>query len=87
LSGKSTSAPKIGPTPVALTRREREVATLVSTFVSRGLTNRQIAKELYLSERTIENHISKILRKLELASKTEIAAWATEQRLLAPNPD
>jgi DNA-binding NarL/FixJ family response regulator len=83
LSGKSISAPKIGPTPVALTRREREVATLVS----RGLTNRQIAKELYLSERTIENHISKILRKLDVASRTEIAAWATEQRLLAPNPD
>jgi DNA-binding NarL/FixJ family response regulator len=59
----------------------------VATLVSRGLTNRQISEELYLSERTIENHVSKILRKLELASRTEIAAWATEQRLLAPNLD
>jgi non-specific serine/threonine protein kinase len=60
-----------------LTRREDEVATLVA----QGMSNRQIAKELFLSERTIENHVSKILRKLHLASRTEIAAWATQQRL------
>jgi DNA-binding NarL/FixJ family response regulator len=51
------------------------------------MSNRQIAQELFLSESTIENHVSKILRKLELTSRTEIAAWATEQRLLASNPD
>jgi hypothetical protein len=51
------------------------------------MSNRQIAQQLYLLERTIENHISKILRKLDLASRTEIASWATERRLLAPNPD
>jgi DNA-binding NarL/FixJ family response regulator len=59
----------------------------VAAMVAQGLSNRQIAQELFLSERTIENHISKILRKLDVASGTEIAAWATEQRLLAPNPD
>ena len=69
--------------PVALTRREEEVAYLVA----RGLTNRHIAQELYLSERTIENHVSKILRKLGLASRAEIAAWATQQRLIAPDPE
>jgi DNA-binding NarL/FixJ family response regulator len=69
--------------PVALTRREEEVAYLVA----RGLTNRHIAQELYLSERTIENHVSKILRKLGRTSRTEIASWATQQRLIAPNPD
>jgi predicted ATPase/DNA-binding SARP family transcriptional activator/DNA-binding CsgD family transcriptional regulator len=69
--------------PAALTRREEEVAALVA----RGLTNRQIASDLHLSERTVENHVSKILRKLDLTSRTEIAAWATEQRLIAPNPD
>jgi non-specific serine/threonine protein kinase len=67
----------------ALTRREEEVAYLVA----QGLSNRRIASELFLSESTIENHVSKILRKLDLASRTEIAAWATQQRLLAPNPD
>jgi DNA-binding NarL/FixJ family response regulator len=83
LASPAPEEPSAGQAPVALTRREREVATLVS----RGLTNRQIAQELYLSERTIENHSSKILRKLELASRTEISAWATEQRLITPNPD
>jgi DNA-binding NarL/FixJ family response regulator len=56
-------------------------------MVARGLANRQIAQDLYLSERTIENHVSKILRKLHLASRTEIATWATQQRLISPNPD
>jgi DNA-binding NarL/FixJ family response regulator len=56
-------------------------------MVAQGLSNRQIAEELYLSERTIEKHVSKILRKLELSSRTEIAAWATHQRLIAPEPD
>jgi two-component system response regulator DevR len=51
-------------------------------LVARGLTNRQIASDLYLSERTIENHVSKILRKLGLASRAQVATWATEQRLL-----
>ena len=65
-------------TDVPLTSREREVAELVA----RGLTNRQIASDLHLSERTVENHVSKILRKLGLASRAQVATWATEQRLL-----
>jgi DNA-binding NarL/FixJ family response regulator len=69
--------------PVALTRREQEVATLVA----QGMTNHQMAAKLFLSERTIEKHVSKILRKLDLASRTEIAAWATQKRLLFPNPE
>jgi predicted ATPase/DNA-binding SARP family transcriptional activator/DNA-binding CsgD family transcriptional regulator len=69
------------PTTDPLSAREREVASLLA----QGLSNRQIAQTLYLSERTIENHVSKILRKLDLDSRTEIASWATQQRLLAPN--
>jgi non-specific serine/threonine protein kinase len=61
-----------------LTSREREVAQLVA----RGLTNRQIASDLHLSERTIENHVSNILRKLGLASRAQVATWETERRLL-----
>jgi DNA-binding NarL/FixJ family response regulator len=68
---------------VVLSRREEEVAALVA----QGMSNRQIAQELFLSERTIEHHVSKILRKLELASRTEIAAWATQQRLIASEPE
>lgn len=60
-----------------LTRREREVALLVA----RGLTNRRIAEELGISERTVENHVAKILRRLGFRSRARIAAWVAEQRL------
>ena len=55
-----------------LTRREREIAELVSA----GLTNRAIADQLVLSERTIEGHVRSTLAKLQLTNRTELAAWA-----------
>lgn len=48
--------------------------------MARGLTNRQIAKELVLSERTVENHVSNILKKLKLSSRSEVATWMEAQR-------
>ena len=57
-----------------LTDREWEVAMLVA----RGLSNRQIAAELVLSERTVDTHVSHILRKLGLVSRAQIAAWAVQ---------
>ena len=59
-----------------LTAREQEVALLVA----RGLTNRRIAKELSISERTAENHVGRILKKLGLHSRAQVAAWATARR-------
>jgi non-specific serine/threonine protein kinase len=59
-----------------LTRRELEVALLVA----RGLTNRQIAEELSVSRSTANNHVARILRKLRLRSRAQIAAWVTERR-------
>lgn len=60
----------------------------MAALVARGLSNRQIASELHFSERTVENHVSKILCKLALASRAQVAAWATERRLPAkPNAD
>jgi non-specific serine/threonine protein kinase len=83
LTTPAPEEPSAGEAPLALTRREQEVAALVA----QGMSNRHIAQELYLSERTIENHVSKILRKLHLVSRTEIAAWVTQQRLIAPEPE
>jgi len=58
-----------------LTEREREIVTLIA----RGLTNRSIATELTLSARTVDNHVSRILSKLELASRSQIVAYAIER--------
>jgi DNA-binding CsgD family transcriptional regulator len=55
-----------------LSSREREVAALVA----RGLTNREIAHTLFVSERTAENHVQHILVKLGFGSRAQIAAWA-----------
>jgi DNA-binding CsgD family transcriptional regulator/sugar lactone lactonase YvrE len=54
-----------------LTRREREVATLVA----QGLTNREIAARLFISERTAESHVEQIRGKLGFRSRTQIATW------------
>jgi DNA-binding CsgD family transcriptional regulator len=54
-----------------LSRREEEVAALVAD----GLSNRQIARRLHLSERTAENHVTHILNKLGFNSRAAIAAW------------
>jgi predicted ATPase/DNA-binding CsgD family transcriptional regulator len=62
-----------------LTRRETEVAALAA----RGLTNRDIAAQLYLSVRTVETHIDHILTKLGFRTRTQLAAWAHEEGLLA----
>jgi non-specific serine/threonine protein kinase len=56
--------------PPTLTRREREVAKLVA----QGLTNRQIAEALFVSERTIDHHVSNILKKLSLSSREQVAS-------------
>lgn len=73
-------APSGGPMG-ELTRREREVALLVA----RGLTNRQISVELSISGRTAGNHVARILRKLGLRSRVQIASLAAEH--LSPRPE
>ena len=62
-----------------LTRRETEVAALAA----RGLTNRDIAAQLFLSVRTVEVHVDHILTKLGFRTRTQLAAWAYEEGLLA----
>jgi DNA-binding NarL/FixJ family response regulator len=70
-----------GPAPGAaggLTAREVEVLRLVAT----GRTNRSIAGELVLSERTVDRHVSNILTKLGVASRAAATAWAYEHQLI-----
>jgi predicted ATPase/DNA-binding CsgD family transcriptional regulator len=61
----------------SLTRREREIAALVAT----GLTNREIAGQLYLSVRTVEVHVDHILSKLGFRTRTQLAAWIHQEGL------
>ncbi len=67
-----------GSGSATLTPREEEVAVLVS----HGLTNRQIASELSISEHTVATHIAKILKKLGLSSRSRLSAWVAERGLL-----
>jgi DNA-binding NarL/FixJ family response regulator len=59
------------PPPAALSPREEEVAGLVAE----GLTNRQIADRLVISDRTAQNHVQHILTKLGFSTRSQIAAW------------
>ena len=68
------SADPTPPLDAALTPREAEVLALLA----RGYTNRQIAQELVISERTAANHVEHILTKLGVGSRTAAAAYAFE---------
>ncbi len=61
-----------------LTEREREVMRLIA----RGYAYKEVASELFISIKTVETHVSSVLRKLQLSSRHEITRWATERRLL-----
>ncbi len=74
----SMSVAKQQPSASApLSPRERDVAVLVA----HGCTNREIAERLVISERTAENHVQRILNRLELRSRTELATWAIKNGL------
>ncbi len=63
-----------------LTRREREIASLVAE----GLTNREIAQRLFISERTADGHLEHIREKLGVSSRAQVAAWFVAQSRPAP---
>jgi DNA-binding CsgD family transcriptional regulator len=70
ISPRRVAAEKFG----GLTEREREVAALVA----QGKSNREIADQLVVSERTVESHVANILFKLGFAARTQVAAWVVE---------
>ncbi len=61
-----------------LTAREREVLQLIA----RGYRYKEIAARLHLSARTVESHVSSVLRKLQLSNRNELTRWAAERRLI-----
>jgi len=61
-----------------LTEREREVMRLIA----RGYAYKEVAKELFISIKTVETHVSSVLRKLQLSSRHELTRWATDRRLV-----
>jgi DNA-binding NarL/FixJ family response regulator len=61
-----------------LTQREREVLRLIA----RGYAYKEVAKELFISVKTVETHMSSVLRKLQLSSRHELTRWASDRRLL-----
>jgi DNA-binding NarL/FixJ family response regulator len=61
-----------------LTPRERDVLQLIA----RGYTYKEAAEELFLSVKTIETHVSAVLRKLQLSNRRELSRWVSERRLL-----
>ena len=77
-----TQAFRPGPHSVgALTTREREILQLVG----QGMSNQEIAATLFISERTARTHVSNILLKLQLSSRTQAALWAIREGI-TPSP-
>ncbi|GAB3676817.1 LuxR C-terminal-related transcriptional regulator [Angustibacter aerolatus] len=73
-----------GPVPTMdddldrLSAREREVMRLIA----RGYAYKEVGKELFISVKTVETHVSSVLRKLQLSSRHELTRWAADRRLL-----
>jgi NarL family two-component system response regulator LiaR len=78
-SGRSRAAPTA---PDSLTGREMNILQ----FIVQGLSNRDIAGRLYLSERTVDAHVSSILKKLHLANRTQAAMYALQNGLAKDIP-
>ena len=76
--GEKVLRPAVSSTATAtpLSERELEVARLVAT----GLSNKEIGSRLFLSERTVETHVSKILNRLGINSRVEIASWVAPSK-------
>lgn len=61
-----------------LSQREREVLRLIA----RGYAYKEIARELFISIKTVETHVSSVLRKLQLSNRHQLTRWATDRRLV-----
>jgi DNA-binding NarL/FixJ family response regulator len=76
--GTAAAAVDVDPELDLLTAREREVLRLIA----RGYAYKEVAGSLFISVKTVESHVSAVLRKLQLSSRHELARWATDRRLI-----
>ena len=74
----STDAPPVDEDMDRLTQREREVLRLIA----RGYADRGVAERLFISVKTVESHVSAVLRKLQLSNRHELTRWAAARRLV-----
>jgi DNA-binding NarL/FixJ family response regulator len=84
-STNSTTATNNGAVPTGLdpeldqiSPREREVLRLIA----RGYTYKEVARDLTISAKTVESHVSSVLRKLQLSTRHELSRWAADRRLI-----
>ena len=75
---RARSTASFDPELDQLTPRERQVLRLIA----RGYAYKEIARELGISTKTVESHVSAVLRKLQLANRYQLTNWATERRML-----
>jgi DNA-binding NarL/FixJ family response regulator len=74
----TSSAEPADPELDQLTAREREVLR----YIARGYAYKEVAHELHISVKTVETHVSAVLRKLQLSSRYELTRWAADRRLV-----
>jgi DNA-binding NarL/FixJ family response regulator len=74
----SAAPPATDPELEQLTPREREVLRLIA----RGYAYKEVARDLGISVKTVETHVSSVLRKLQLSSRHQLARWASDRRLI-----
>ena len=71
-----------------LSAREQEVMRLIAReqevmrLIARGYTYKEVAAELFISIKTVETHVSSVLRKLQLSNRTELTRWAADRRIV-----
>jgi len=77
-SDRPGAAPPVDPEIDQLTKRERDVLRLLA----RGYAYKEIAKELFISVKTVETHVSSVLRKTQTSNRHELSRWASDRRLV-----
>lgn len=77
-AGTGTVLAGLDPELDQLSPREREVLRLIA----RGYTYKEVARDLTISAKTVESHVSSVLRKLQLSTRHELTRWATDRRLV-----